>query len=174
MASFISTHSLTRRLTEHPIEYIQAMLFQLTASQGGWRIGSNERKYQWYFNSQPHKEADVVARTVLFAYRKFQLTASQGGWPWTPPTVTSRRTISTHSLTRRLTRTAERYHRSGCISTHSLTRRLTPAGRPPSGSLRHFNSQPHKEADYAAPLLSSLHGYFNSQPHKEADCTSSS
>ena len=125
MASFISTHSLTRRLTEHPIEYIQAMLFQLTASQGGWRIGSNERKYQWYFNSQPHKEADVVARTVLFAYRKFQLTASQGGWPWTPPTVTSRRTISTHSLTRRLTRTAERYHRSGCISTHSLTRRLT-------------------------------------------------
>ena len=55
--------------------------------------------------------------------------------------------ISTHSLTRRLTAYIDVYYRQKIISTHSLTRRLTI--RPPflCSVWKHFNSQPHKEAD---------------------------
>ena len=39
-----------------------------------------------------------------------------------------------------------------------------------SGSLyKHFNSQPHKEADLDHSEHSEEDHYFNSQPHKEAD-----
>ena len=56
----------------------------------------------WYFNSQPHKEADMC------------FGIPQGGDE-----------ISTHSLTRRLTERAGKITASIHISTHSLTRRLT-------------------------------------------------
>ena len=55
----ISTHSLTRRLT------------QLTAILA---------EYQQNFNSQPHKEADLFAHYQQSRLYRFQLTASQGGW----------------------------------------------------------------------------------------------
>ena len=78
----ISTHSLTRRLTSLP---------------GYNHIGTP------YFNSQPHKEADIhfvkEKDTTIF--------------------------ISTHSLTRRLTTIVFINNNWLCISTHSLTRRLT-------------------------------------------------
>ena len=35
----------------------------------------------------------------------------------------------------------------GAISTHSLTRRLTPMKEARADTAKHFNSQPHKEAD---------------------------
>ena len=55
----ISTHSLTRRLTTDTLLCSPPwFLFQLTASQGGWQC----------------------LHTVHFSSRKFQLTASQGGW----------------------------------------------------------------------------------------------
>ena len=78
----ISTHSLTRRLTDTPPQIERKICtFQLTASQGGWQHYSvsarqaytisthsltrrlteerhRKEKQQWYFNSQPHKEAD--------------------------------------------------------------------------------------------------------------------
>ena len=41
-----------------------------------------------------------------------------------------------------------------------------PAVRPP---VCHFNSQPHKEADRCSRLLQTWLLHFNSQPHKEAD-----
>ena len=41
-----------------------------------------------------------------------------------------------------------------------------PAVRPP---VCHFNSQPHKEADKDISAISVSFSYFNSQPHKEAD-----
>ena len=54
--------------------------------------------------------------------------------------------ISTHSLTRRLTTKILQMIAKGYISTHSLTRRLTRAEC--SSMIRpDFNSQPHKEAD---------------------------
>ena len=57
------------------------------------------------------------------------------------------RIISTHSLTRRLTADVKKALSEHYISTHSLTRRLTTScvrryPHPP-----YFNSQPHKEAD---------------------------
>ena len=77
-----------------------------------------------YFNSQPHKEADV---------------------DWKP--LCQARSISTHSLTRRLTIKSQK----------QLCRTLN------------FNSQPHKEADLEQQAAIQKSLYFNSQPHKEAD-----
>ena len=99
--------------------------------------------------------------------------------------------ISTHSLTRRLTRSvfllpeATRFQLTASqggwptnfyaftpsefISTHSLTRRLTMKWRYVWSLSIYFNSQPHKEADPLSARSSSATVYFNSQPHKEAD-----
>ena len=55
---FISTHSLTRRLTTSTLLFFSSDL---------------------YFNSQPHKEADMVILLLLMVIHIFQLTASQGG-----------------------------------------------------------------------------------------------
>ena len=38
-------------------------------------------------------------------------------------------------------------------------------------NVKHFNSQPHKEADFCCAIFYLLGIYFNSQPHKEADYT---
>ena len=123
--TYISTHSLTRRLTSVKNTMIMLFVFQLTASQGGW---------QSLF-------------PFCLSHYIFQLTASQGGWlagyvihdnsliisthsltrrlTYTRTGITVLEDISTHSLTRRLTcRTSEK-GRCGSISTHSLTRRLT-------------------------------------------------
>ena len=58
----ISTHSLTRRLTDNCVNKIISQAFQLTASQGGWQRRQKENNYNSYFNSQPHKEADGKPR----------------------------------------------------------------------------------------------------------------
>ena len=58
---------------------------------------------QGHFNSQPHEEADGLVQ-------------------WTPATDLY---ISTHSLTRRLTKSSDMLYVCKHISTHSLTRRLT-------------------------------------------------
>ena len=55
------------------------------------------------------------------------------------------------------------------ISTHSLTRRLTRKQKLRRCYSLDFNSQPHKEADQEYLLFQNPILYFNSQPHKEAD-----
>ena len=99
----ISTHSLTRRLTEalpvHCLEYS-------------------------YFNSQPHKEADetFLGKIIDVLISTHSLTRRL------THNLVLRYfcyNISTHSLTRRLTILKHRSHAPSCISTHSLTRRLT-------------------------------------------------
>ena len=55
-----------------------------------------------YFNSQPHEEADTAEKEPVPAAG-----------------------ISTHSLTKRLTKTALNTGQKTYISTHSLTKRLT-------------------------------------------------
>ena len=80
--------------------------------------------------------------------------------------------ISTHSLTRRLTGSGTNSVVGDGISTHSLTRRLTVPTTMTRNIVRHFNSQPHKEADAGYDTIKSLIAYFNSQPHKEADGSS--
>ena len=103
-----------------------SMVFQLTASQGGWRFSQAITVFLDYFNSQPHKEADNLMNLDFPLSQEFQLTASQGGWlvMWTQKRT--RKPISTHSLTRRLTLLYLLPFLSVIISTHSLTRRLTP------------------------------------------------
>ena len=55
------------------------------------------------------------------------------------------------------------------ISTHSLTKRLTYDQSKHYHGEKHFNSQPHEEADSWRTILSFHLWYFNSQPHEEAD-----
>ena len=99
------------------------------------------------FNSQPHEEADV---NLFFAVQAAD--------------------ISTHSLTRRLTTYDSNVIASMPISTHSLTRRLTITQCMDLMKVKHFNSQPHEEADALYPKKPQVHRHFNSQPHEEADC----
>ena len=77
-----------------------------------------------YFNSQPHKEADLERDPgfIDFGISTHSLTRRLTGNAFI---FVKRFSISTHSLTRRLTKKIriKRTHRN--ISTHSLTRRLT-------------------------------------------------
>ena len=79
------------------------MAFQLTASRRGWQSYRFVIVYHIHFNSQPHEEAD---KTISCICRKSF--------------------ISTHSLTKRLTKRLERF----------------------KDRFAHFNSQPHEEADF--------------------------
>ena len=145
----ISTHSLTKRLTEYLFRCIPGffhfnsqpheeadlnagdpnkvkIVFQLTASRRGWpimkyyQLSSEDisthsltkrltaRKIFWEitgadFNSQPHEEADTVTGLTADSGWVFQLTASRRGWRHRRCTVKLYGTISTHSLTKRLT-----------------------------------------------------------------------
>ena len=142
----ISTHSLTRRLTEENQRILCERVFQLTASQGGWQSADREIITCTYFNSQPHKEADWSTYTSKQFWDYFNSQPHKEADDWHAIVQSSMISISTHSLTRRLTVSPYSAFFVTEISTHSLTRRLTPV----LGFctlLHHFNSQPHKEAD---------------------------
>ena len=79
----ISTHSLTKRLTD---------------------TGSHNTSIRIYFNSQPHEEADFPALPCFCFAMVFQLTASRRGWRFAVWQGWKKWDISTHSLTKRLTR----------------------------------------------------------------------
>ena len=138
-------------------------------------------QHEWYFNSQPHEEADFTKRndTICynisthsltkrltispifgFAFKVFQLTASRRGWLLTRLSFLQGHRISTHSLTKRLTNLEEKYFQGGIISTHSLTKRLTGWTIPPIGSITYFNSQPHEEADLLSGKIIRIYKIF--------------
>ena len=125
--NFISTHSLTRRLTDNFL-WVTFILevFQLTASQGGWRIRiiplirvmwisthSLTRRLtvvmakdvwcSWYFNSQPHKEADTHVCFVYVRGGHFNSQPHKEADQLSHSQLHNLKYISTHSLTRRLT-----------------------------------------------------------------------
>ena len=130
-------------------EKARAIIFQLTASQGGWLDIATYRWNDWYFNSQPHKEADSCRGHITSRCRGFQLTASQGGWRlmhhlnWIQSfyfnsqphkeadgKCMDEETQKTRNFNSQPHKEADRYRRSKKrsrvkISTHSLTRRLT-------------------------------------------------
>ena len=120
----ISIHSLTRRLTIGTKEclFLQCY-FNSQPHKEADGIRSRTPATRLHFNSQPHKEADCSHSQQISSTISFQFTASQGGW-----------------------RNAAKTIWSGIISIHSLTRRLTVI-IPFLLEERHFNSQPHKEAD---------------------------
>ena len=166
----ISTHNLTKRLT--PVLLLQTYV-------------------HWYFNSQPHEEADAIAAVIAITTRPFQLTASRRGWRtraikraltsafqltasrrgwrWTWHVRQPRLRISTHSLTKRLT-----------TEWNGLTMwkvfQLTASRRGWRGSsvkiIGHFIISTHsltKRLTANGWMLESEERYFNSQPHEEAD-----
>ena len=76
----ISTHSLTKRLTMFCAIVNPILVFQLTASRRGWRHRNVLSAYNFYFNSQPHEEADCSPPVHAATPFVFQLTASRRGW----------------------------------------------------------------------------------------------
>ena len=165
----ISTHSLTKRLT--------------AGVTGHWDETSN-------FNSQPHEEADSFPGWPKHDLYYFNSQPHEEADVWFL-VLWCNRIISTHSLTKRLTRwfywkfQMENYFNSqpheeaddkfGVIPQGCTLFQLTASRR---GWLRrvgqplyrvHFNSQPHEEADYLELYASWSIYHFNSQPHEEAD-----
>ena len=78
----------------------------------------------WYFNSQPHKEADAGMQVVK-ASRLYFNSQPHKEADFFRFQFLSQHSISTHSLTRRLTFFNFLININFNISTHSLTRRLT-------------------------------------------------
>ena len=100
----ISTHSLTKRLTScRRKPTFLRLLFQLTASRRGWLTATQTA-------------VDPIV---------FQLTASRRGWRRENYILDIELDISTHSLTKRLTKGTYSGTWFYGISTHSLTKRLT-------------------------------------------------
>ena len=101
-------------------------IFQLTASQGGWRLfHTAEQTEHRYFNSHPHKEDDdnqsntgnklcisthILTRRMTYS---FMCTGEE-------------HYISTHILTKRMTMQVWETDSTINISTHILTKRMTP------------------------------------------------
>ena len=106
MQHFVSVFQLTASRRGWRIlstSELMADIFQLTASRRGWHQKQDSERADWYFNSQPHEEADSVhvygfywcevisthsltKRLTPFMYmvfidvKSFQLTASRRGW----------------------------------------------------------------------------------------------
>ena len=144
---FISTHSLTRRLTSRR-RYGTLRTYYFNSQphkEADMRTSAREIR-QRHFNSQPHKEADWV---IVCLEHQISYFNSQ------PHKEADRKCcnrldryrISTHSLTRRLTDYDVSFDKMEIISTHSLTRRLTNTWQNAHEEPEYFNSQPHKEAD---------------------------
>ena len=143
----ISTHSLTKRLTYLQKRNYLYIIFQLTASRRGWLIQPianlficifqlTASRRGWHWIGSPYVWDDL-----------FQLTASRRGWRfwlW----------MSTGNIVFQLTASRRGWRYTGpppysvIIFQLTASRRgwqLTGAIR--SLPLRHFNSQPHEEAD---------------------------
>ena len=84
---------------------------------------------QWciwrYFNSHPHEEDDSFLLHLTLFVPLFQLTSSRRGWPTYGIFATVTCDISTHILTKRMTKFDEYYNEVRKISTHILTKRMT-------------------------------------------------
>ena len=82
VSHYISTHSLTRRLT---VSYRKCFhgcsISTHSLTRRLTKCCSSVITFSRYFNSQPHKEADGKQHQKEHCQRIFQLTASQGGWP---------------------------------------------------------------------------------------------
>ena len=120
----ISTHILTRRMTGGDYMADTASLFQLTSSRGGWHCYEQWIGCRAHFNSHPHEEDDVnpslstpVIRISTHILTRRMTESNRCGM--------RRNDISTHILTRRMTGCSLFLWFLLCISTHILTRRMT-------------------------------------------------
>ena len=144
-------------------------LFQLTASRRGWRPDDwIEAVDTWYFNSQPHEEADGNIKKVGFRSGHFNSQPHEEA-DEAEARLRGRRNISTHSLTKRLTIDVVALRCTDVFQLTASRRGWRLGNRLGYFSILYFNSQPHEEADVTLNVTSALSSYFNSQPHEEAD-----
>ena len=132
IALSISTHILTKRMTEYLLMFLFFCIFQLTSSRRGWRstayAGVNSTLFQltssrrgWHWTSSG-SELDIP----------FQLTSSRRGWHAHSPLLTVQ----------------------GCHFNSHPHEEDDPASWIPRSSYRHFNSHPHEEDDFHSFVLS--------------------
>ena len=171
-------------------------IFQLTSSRGGWQWCMLLLMKKMYFNSHPHKEDDVESYCIKFItiwyfnshpHKEDDYRRSQSHIPVS---------ISTHILTRRMTRQFQlRKWPAEVISTHILTRRMTTSFSwiitpidifqltSSRGGWRHHTSKRIFDANISTHILTRrmtlqkrqniLHRHhFNSHPHEEDDACS--
>ena len=82
------------------------------------------RYFSCYFNSQPHEEADIRMFHLLYMHQHFNSQPHEEA-DIIQTVYSLICSISTHSLTKRLTTTISAVLYKAGISTHSLTKRLT-------------------------------------------------
>ena len=76
----ISTHILTRRMTWNFGSNHKINKFQLTSSQGGWRIITTRKCYPFHISTHILTRRMTSYSMQLSISSVFQLTSSQGGW----------------------------------------------------------------------------------------------
>ena len=129
---------------------VEGKTFQLTSSRRGWQKVLNYIGAEWYFNSHPHEEDDHLKRT----YKE-------------------KRYISTHILTKRMTKAIEKIPYFGLFQLTS-SRRGWRFSKILALIAVHFNSHPHEEDDQVEMATRYMTLHFNSHPHEEDDPTFSS
>ena len=82
LCSLISTHILTRRMTIIPGDVVEAAVFQLTSSRGGWRIDAMKKEIAELFQLTSSRGGWLKRIDLIVARYEFQLTSSRGGWPY--------------------------------------------------------------------------------------------
>ena len=142
----ISTHILTKRMTTRIFQKNWNFLFQLTSSRRGWQIPTTE--YWWLVDISTHilTKRMTAEPCSCECCEEFQLTSSRRGWLHEIGKTTldvnfnshpheeddhsylyyeEDSPISTHILTKRMTRRQEVIDYVINISTHILTKRMT-------------------------------------------------
>ena len=144
---YISTHSLTKRLTACALASVTPLLFQLTASRRGWQNLFFLHLFREQFQLTASRRGWRCSVYHIEWVLTFQLTASRRGWLLSRLHICTSAYfnsqpheeadgdailkietflgISTHSLTKRLTLKPLNKIINRFISTHSLTKRLT-------------------------------------------------
>ena len=120
----ISTHSLTRRLTNTFSKTTNIKLFQLTASRGGWQYTGLDSQLFVPFQLTASRGGWPLQRFASSMILSFQLTASRGGW-------------------RSLTCFTRKHHYFNSQPHEEADVQLSAILL----VVRYFNSQPHEEAD---------------------------
>ena len=122
-------------------------IFQLTSSRRGWRVITTSKMWKQYFNSHPHEEDDLAETE----------------------TYNEQNNISTHILTKRMTKISVKFESIKLAFQLTSSRRGWPRNVRHAQTIFYFNSHPHEEDDDFHSNDELFTGYFNSHPHEEDD-----
>ena len=174
--------------------WVLRYLFQLTASRRGWPhplvlLSVNTH----YFNSQPHEEADYTSVVWTMKRNYFNSQPHEEADPLCVNSPSWQRNISTHSLTKRLTKrvhytfdaiivfqltASRRGWRAALSALQEICSFQLTASRRGWRQIRHINLHLRRPFQLTASrrgwrgstLRAAMElGNFNSQPHEEAD-----